>query len=101
MFVWHNDEVRATHPDMVILAHSPDCPNHVWRHARYAAWGIQGHPEVSAAQAVDWFAASRARLELDGADVASLQQAAVDAREADTMLRRFMQISRAGELATA
>jgi GMP synthase (glutamine-hydrolysing) len=101
MFVWHNDEVRATHPDMVILAHSPDCPNHVWRHARYAAWGIQGHPEVSAAQAVDWFAASRARLELDGADVASLQQTAVDAREADTMLRRFMQMSRAGELATA
>jgi hypothetical protein len=40
-------------------------------------------------------------LELDGADVASLQQAAVDAREADTMLRRFMQMSRAGELAAA
>jgi GMP synthase (glutamine-hydrolysing) len=86
---------------MVILAHSPDCPNHVWRHARFPAWGIQGHPEVSKAQAVEWFAASRARLELDGADVASLQQAAVDAREADTMLQRFIQLSRSGELATA
>jgi GMP synthase-like glutamine amidotransferase len=101
MFVWHNDEVRAGHPDMVILAHSPDCPNHVWRHARYPVWGIQGHPEVSAAQAVGWFEASRARLELDGADVAALQRAAVDAREADTMLRRFISLSREGGLAAA
>lgn len=101
MFVWHNDEVRANHPDMVILAHSPDCPNHIWRHARYPAWGIQGHPEVSAAQAQLWFEGSRTRLEADGADVAALKRAAVDAREADTMLVNFMREARNGALRAA
>lgn len=101
MFVWHNDEVRAGHPDMVILAHSPDCPNHVWRHRRYPAWGIQGHPEVSAAQAVGWFEGSRARLEADGADVDALKLAAVDAVDADTMLVNFMREARAGALRAA
>jgi GMP synthase (glutamine-hydrolysing) len=99
MFVWHNDEVRAGHPDMRILATSPDCPNHVWTHRRVPAWGIQGHPEVSAEQARVWFEGSRARLEADGADVAALQRAAVDVPEADTMLRRFMRLARAGALA--
>jgi GMP synthase-like glutamine amidotransferase len=94
MFVWHNDEVRAGHPDMVILADSPDCPNHIWKHRRYPAWGIQGHPEVSAEQARGWFETSRARLEADGADVAALQRAAVDVPEADTMLRRFIAVAR-------
>jgi GMP synthase (glutamine-hydrolysing) len=94
MFVWHNDEVRADHPEMVILADTQDCPNHIWRHARVPAWGIQGHPEVSAAQAQGWFEGSRTRLEADGADVAALQRAAVDARDADTMLRRFMMVGR-------
>ncbi len=101
MFVWHNDEVRAAHPDMVVLATSPDCPNHVWRHARHPAWGIQGHPEVSAAQAQGWFESSRARLEADGADVARLKRAARDAVEADTMLVNFMTAARRGELRAA
>lgn len=101
MFVWHNDEVRAGHPDMVILAHSPDCPNHVWRHARAPAWGIQGHPEVAAAQAVGWFEACRQRLEADGANVAELQRVAVDARDADTMLQQFMLVAREGARSAA
>jgi GMP synthase-like glutamine amidotransferase len=94
IFVWHNDEVRAGHPDMVILADSPDCPNHICKHRRYPAWGIQGHPEVSAEQARGWFETSRARLEADGADVAALQRAAEDVPEADTMLRRFIAVAR-------
>ena len=101
MFVWHNDEVRASHPDMTILAHSPDCPNHVWKHKRHPAWGIQGHPEVNAAQARDWFDLSRARLESDGADVDALKRRAVDADEAKTMLANFMSHARAGRLAAA
>ena len=98
MFVWHNDEVRASHLDMIILAHSPDCPNHIWRHRRYPAWGIQGHPEVSAAQAQEWFEGSRARLEADGADVARLKRSAVDAVDASTMLVNFMTKARSGQL---
>ena len=89
MFVWHNDEVRADHPDMVVLASSPDCPNHVWRHRDAPAWGIQGHPEVDAAQARAWFDLSRERLEADGADVGALKRRAVDALEAKTLIRNF------------
>ncbi|MBM3525799.1 MAG: type 1 glutamine amidotransferase [Alphaproteobacteria bacterium] len=101
MFVWHNDEVRAGHADMMILASSPDCPNHIWRHRRYAAWGIQGHPEVYAAQARDWFELSRQRLEADGADVEALKRDAIDAVEAKSMLTNFMTQARGGHLAAA
>lgn len=92
MFVWHNDEVRAGHPDMEILATSDLCPNHIWRHARYRAWGIQGHPEVTRAEAVTWFEQSRARLEGDGAVIADLQASADDALPAKTMLTRFARL---------
>jgi GMP synthase (glutamine-hydrolysing) len=48
MFVWHNDEVRAGHPDMVILASSDLCPNQVWRHRSLPAWGIRATPRSPA-----------------------------------------------------
>jgi GMP synthase-like glutamine amidotransferase len=96
MFVWHNDEVRSGHEDMIILATSPACPNHIWRHRRYPAWGIQGHPEVDAAQARAWFDLSRQRLELDGADVDALKRSAVDAAEAKTMLTNFIVLAKNG-----
>jgi GMP synthase (glutamine-hydrolysing) len=89
MFVWHNDEVRADHPDMVILAVSDDCPNQIWRHRTAPAWGIQGHPEITAAQAVAWFEQHRARMTADGADVDALKASAHEAAEAKTMLARF------------
>ena len=100
MFVWHNDEVRAGHADIVVLASSPDCPNHVWRHREAPAWGIQGHPEVDAAQARAWFDLSRGRLEADGADVEDLKRRAVDALEAKTLIRNFSRFAGAAELAS-
>jgi GMP synthase-like glutamine amidotransferase len=99
MFVWHNDEVRADHPDMVVLAASDLCPNHVWRHRRHRAWGIQGHPEVTRDEAVVWFEQSRARLELDGAVIADLQATADDALPAKTMLARFARLVAGGTVA--
>lgn len=69
MFVWHNDEVRADHPDMVILAATAECPNHIWRHRTAPAWGIQGHPEVTAETAPAWFESNRAVMTRDGGDV--------------------------------
>lgn len=93
MFVWHNDEVKAGHPGMAIIASSPACPNHVWRHREAPAWGIQGHPEVDAAQARDWFDLVRDRLEKDGADVDALKREAVDALESKTMLDNFMRLA--------
>lgn len=89
MFVWHNDEVRATHPDMTILARSDDCPNQIWRYRDQPFWGIQGHPEITAAQAPVWFDENRARMTADGADVEDLKRAANEAAAAKTMLTRF------------
>jgi GMP synthase (glutamine-hydrolysing) len=89
MFVWHNDEVRADHPDMRVLASSALCPNQIWRHRSTPAWGIQGHPEVTRAQFIQWAEDSRERLEKDGADVDALGRDACDAEAAKTMLTNF------------
>ena len=59
------------------------------------AWGIQGHPEVTRAQAQQWFEDSRARLEADGADIAELKRTADDAAPAKTMIANFAALCRA------
>lgn len=41
MFVWHNDEVAADHPDMTILASTDLCPNHIWRYRDRPIWGFR------------------------------------------------------------
>jgi GMP synthase (glutamine-hydrolysing) len=89
MFVWHNDEVRADHPDMTVLARSDDCPNQIWRWRDRPFWGIQGHPEITETQAPVWFEENRDRMTLDGADVDALKAAADEAALAKTMLTRF------------
>ena len=89
MFVWHNDEVRAGHPDMTILASSDLCPNQIWRWRDAPAWGIQGHPEITRDQALIWFEENRARMEKDGADIEALKATADEAAEAKSMLTRF------------
>jgi GMP synthase-like glutamine amidotransferase len=89
MFVWHNDEVRADHPQMRILASSDLCPNQIWRHRTAPAWGIQGHPEVTRTQFRDWSESSRTRMEGDGADIEALNRMADDAEQAKTMIANF------------
>ncbi|AXC50515.1 type 1 glutamine amidotransferase [Paracoccus suum] len=89
MFVWHNDEVRAEHPDMVILASSDLCPNQIWRYRDQSIWGIQGHPEITAEQAPIWFEENRERMVQDGGDVDALKFSANEASEAKTMLTNF------------
>lgn len=96
MFVWHNDEVRADHPDMTILAYSDECPNQIWRYRDSPIWGIQGHPEVTRSQAVVWFEENRSRMEADGASIDALKAAAHEAAEAKTMLTRFAELVQAG-----
>lgn len=95
MFVWHNDEVKAAHPDMVILAWSDICPNHVWRYKDKPIWGIQGHPEFTAAQAVLWFEENRERMTLDGADIEALKASAQEAEIARTMISNFAALVKA------
>jgi GMP synthase (glutamine-hydrolysing) len=92
MFVWHNDEVRHDHPDMVVLASSDICPNQVWRHRDVPVWGIQGHPEITQAQASVWFEENRERMTKDGGDVDDLIASAHEAMEAKTALTRFTEM---------
>ena len=93
MFVWHNDEVRPTHPDMNILAHSAACPNHIWRYRDLPIWGIQGHPEVTRENAALWFEKSREALSKDGADVNKLITEARDSNGGLSMLTNFVKKS--------
>lgn len=94
MFVWHNDDVRADHPDMQILATSDACANQVWRHRDLSVWGIQGHVEVTVDEAPRWFGRNRERLEADGVDVDHLVDSAEDTANARTMLERFLDFCR-------
>ncbi|TKT69908.1 type 1 glutamine amidotransferase [Aquamicrobium sp. LC103] len=96
MFVWHNDEVRGDHPDMVVLAWSDICPNHVWRHRQHRAWGVQGHPEVTRTQAPAWFEQNRERMVKDGGDVDAFIAAADPQIEAGTILTRFAELVKRG-----
>lgn len=89
MFTWHNDEVRADHPDMQILAHTDLCPNQVWKWRHGAVWGIQGHIEVSHDIARAWIEDSREVMVSDGADVDQLIASAVDQTIPQSMLRNF------------
>ena len=89
MFVWHNDEVRADHADMTILARSDLCPNQIWRYRDAPIWGIQGHPEITREQAPVWFEENRDRMERDGADIDQLKASADEAEKAKTMLTLF------------
>jgi GMP synthase-like glutamine amidotransferase len=89
MFVWHNDEVRAEHEDLTILAYSDDCPNQIWRYRDQPIWGIQGHPEITEVQAPIWFEENRSRMQNDGANIDVLKSQAHPAAEAKTMLTRF------------
>jgi len=92
MFVWHNDEVRADHRDMNILASSDICPNQIWRFRDLPIWGIQGHPEITRKQSRLWFEQNRERLEKDGADVELLHSTADDAIQAKSMLTNFIDV---------
>ena len=95
MFVWHNDEVRANHPDMTILAYSDLCPNQIWRWCDGPAWGIQGHPEITREQAPVWFQENRERMLEDGANVDALIASADETVQAKTMLARFTDLVQA------
>ncbi|MFK7803492.1 MAG: type 1 glutamine amidotransferase [Anaerolineae bacterium] len=92
MLVWHNDEVRADHEDMVILATNEAAPNQIWRYRDQPIWGIQGHPELTRNTAINLFETERAIFERDGANVEQLIAAAHNAPEAKTLLDQFAQL---------
>lgn len=92
MLVWHNDEIRADHPHMTILASSDQCPNQIWRYRNLPIWGIQGHPELTQADAHHLFTADRDVFLRDGADLDQLHAQATDAPLAKKLLENFARI---------
>lgn len=50
---WHWEEIDALPADAVLLASSPAYPHQAFRLGR-AAWGVQGHPEVTPEIAASW-----------------------------------------------
>jgi GMP synthase-like glutamine amidotransferase len=92
MFVWHNDEVRHDHRDMRVLGSTDLCPNQIWRFRDLPIWGIQGHPELTLAQAKMLFEEKREQFEQDGADLAKLLTEADEAIEAKKLINNFMAV---------
>lgn len=91
-FLWHGDEVRADHPDMLVLARNAACANQIWRWRHGPVWGIQPHPEMDKAQICrfleqnrDWFAA-------EGKDADALIAAAESNDELSPILSRFLSL---------
>jgi GMP synthase (glutamine-hydrolysing) len=71
-FMWHGDEVRADHPEIIVLADNPVCANHIWRWAKGPVWGIQPHPEMDQTQIKEFLLQNRAWFVSEGKDVDAL-----------------------------
>ena len=54
VFHWHGDEVRADHPDVVVLANNHCCANQFWRWSLGPVWGLQPHPEFDRSGLLEW-----------------------------------------------
>ena len=90
MFVWHNDEIKADHEDMVILGKSADCPNQIWRFKNKPIWGIQGHPELNREQLVEVLESYQSYFCRDGADIEGITKQAVDNVEGIKLFQNFI-----------
>lgn len=90
VFHWHEDEVRANHPDVQILGFSAHCANQIWRWRRGPVWGVQPHPEFDRRQVVDWFTANRAAFEAGGLDYDELTTRADDNVIAARLIDNFL-----------
>lgn len=90
MFVWHNDEVRADHSDMVILGSSDSCPNQIWRYKDKPIWGIQGHPELNREQVLLTYQIYRKDFTKDGADIQKLEKQEGNNLEGKKIISNFM-----------
>ncbi|UOD49782.1 type 1 glutamine amidotransferase [Orrella daihaiensis] len=68
-FMWHGDEVRADHPDIIVLANNDVCANHLWRWRRGPVWGIQPHPEMDQTHICEFLHKNREWFVAEGKDV--------------------------------
>jgi GMP synthase-like glutamine amidotransferase len=93
-FHWHFDEVRTGHPDLVLLADSPDCANQIWRWAKGPVWGLQPHVECDRNQASAWFERNRQAFTHDGQNVDALITHAEPNTDLEPLIPRFLELVR-------
>lgn len=93
-FHWHGDEVRAGHPDVVVLARNPACGNQIWRWRQGPVWGIQPHPEMDRGQICEFLEKNRAWFQSEGKDVDTMIKFAEDNAELSPVFDRFLEIVR-------
>jgi GMP synthase-like glutamine amidotransferase len=92
---WHGDEVRAGHPDIVVLASSAACDVQLWRWRHGPVWGVQPHIEAGRAEAQAWFETNRDGFTRDGCDVDALIAGAEPNTDLEPIIGRFLAIARA------
>jgi GMP synthase (glutamine-hydrolysing) len=91
MFVWHNDEVKANHTLLTVLAYNDKCPNHIWRYRNKPIWGIQGHPELDKEQIIDVLSHYKNYFLRAGADIEELAQQAGDNTNTINLIQNFIE----------
>ncbi len=94
-FHWHGDEVRADHPEMVILARNAHCGNQIWKWRQGPVWGIQPHPEMDRTQICQFMEKNRDWFLAEGKDVDALIAGAEENEQLGVIFERFMAIVRA------
>lgn len=93
-FMWHGDEVRADHPDIVILADGTDCANHIWRWRQGQVWGIQPHPEMDQDQICRFIEKNRDWFEREGKDADALLRSPEPNDQLHVVFDRFFELVR-------
>ena len=89
-FHWHGDEVRADHPDIVILADSSDCGNQIWRWAGHPVWGVQAHIELGGDGLKGWLAGNPETFLKGGLDPAAVDVETVFDERSFGFLQNFL-----------
>lgn len=93
-FMWHGDEVRADHPDILILADGKDCANHVWRWRHGLVWGVQPHPEMDQEQICRFIEKNRDWFAREGKDADALLKRPEPNDQLHMVFDRFFEIVR-------
>jgi GMP synthase (glutamine-hydrolysing) len=93
----HQQSVVAPPPGAQVLASSALDPHQALRFGE-RAWGFQFHPEFSAGVMAGYIRGRRERLVSEGLDPAVLLRECGPAPQARRLLRRFVQLARAGRL---
>ena len=93
-FMWHGDEVRADHPDILILADGKDCANHIWRWRHGMVWGLQPHPEMDQDQICRFIEKNRDWFEREGKDADALLKQPEPNDQLHVVFDRFFEIVR-------